>query len=96
MANEVTENKWISIGERLPEPGEHVFVYGVLDESFDGIVLGDIKYHDVWITKRIKPSQHTDGNGFARIHGHGHFAITHWLPIPKLEGQEIFETLPVE
>jgi len=90
------EQKWISVEERLPEPGVHVFVYGVLDESFHGVVFGDIKYHDIWITKRIKPCQHTDGNGFARIHGRGHLAITHWLPIPKIGGQEIFETLPVD
>ena len=93
---EVTENKWISVDERLPEPGVHIFVYGVLDDSFAGIVLGNITHRAVWITKRIKPGQHTDGNGFARLWGYGHFAITHWLPIPKVDGQEIFETLPVE
>lgn len=82
-----TENKWISVGDCLPEPGVHVFVYGVLDDSFKGIV---------WITKRIKPCHCTDGNGFARLNGYGHFAITHWLPIPKLNDKEIFETLPVE
>lgn len=91
-----TGNKWISVGERLPVPGEHVFVYGVLDKSFDGVVLGYIKPRDIWITKRIKPCQHTDGNGFARLKGYGHFAITHWLPIPKLNDEEIFATLPVE
>ena len=91
-----TENKWISVGDRLPEPGEHVFVHGVLDESFKGVVLGNIKRRDIWITKRIKPCQCTDGNGFARLNGYGHLAITHWLPIPKLNDKEIFETLPVE
>jgi hypothetical protein len=92
---EQIENKWISIGECLPEPGVYVFVYGVLDESFQGIVWGDIRRRDIWITKRIKPGQHTDGNGFARLHGYGHLSITHWLPIPELDGKEIFETLPV-
>ena len=91
-----TENKWISVGERLPEIGEHVFVHGVLDESFEGVVLGSIKYRDIWITKRIRNGRCTDGNGFARLHGYGHFSITHWLPIPKLNDEEIFATLPVE
>ena len=54
------------------------------------------KRRDVWIDKRVRPDEHTDGHGFLKIGGHGHFAITHWLPIPKLEGQEIFETLPVD
>lgn len=91
-----TENKWTSVGDRLPDPGVHVFVYGVLDNSFKGFVLGNMKHCDIWITKRIKPCHCTDGNGFARLRGYGHFAITHWLPIPKLNDKEIFETLPVE
>lgn len=87
---------WISVKERLPEIGEHVFVYGVLDESLQGAVCGDIKNHAVWITTRIKPGMHTDGNSFARMHGYAHLAISHWMPIPKINGQEIYETLPVD
>lgn len=90
------EQKWISVAERLPEPGVHVFVYGEIDPSFGGVIFPDMPAKYVWITKRIKPSNCTDGYGFAKIHMRGHLAITHWLPIPKLNGQEIYETLPVE
>ena len=90
-------NEWISVEERLPELGEHVFVYGELDPAFDGVIYPGMppKKH-IWISKRIKQSQHTDGNGFMRMYLRGHLAISHWLPIPKMNGQEIFETLPVE
>ena len=94
---EVVENKWISVEERLPEYGVNVFVYGELDPSFEGVIFPGMpprKY--VWITKRIKPDKHTDGNGFIRLYLRGHLAIKYWLPIPKLNEQEIFETLPVE
>ena len=89
---EVIENKWISVEERLPEPGVHVFVTGVPDEQYCHVS----RRRDAWINKRVKPSEHTDGYGFLKAGGNGHFVITHWLPIPKLNGQEIFETLPVE
>lgn len=49
---------------------------------------------NVWITKRSKNGSYTDGNGFLRLHRYGHLAISHWLPIPLLDGKEIFETLP--
>ena len=91
------QNEWISVEERLPKLGEHVFVYGELDPSFDGIIFPGMPSNKfVWINKRIKKSQHTDGNGFLRLHLRGHLSISHWLPIPKINGQEIFETLPVE
>ena len=91
------QNEWISVKEQLPEPGVHVFVYGELDPAFEGTIFPGMPNNKaVWITKRIQQSQHTDGNGFIRVHLRGHLAISHWLPIPKLNGQEIYETLPVD
>ena len=88
---EVIENKWISVEDRLPDPGVHVFVTGVPDVQYCVS-----KQRDVWVTKRVKPSEHTDGHGFLKFGGYGYLVITHWLPIPQLNGKEIFETLPVE
>jgi hypothetical protein len=92
MKENMELNEWISVKKRLPELGKHVFVTGVPDEKYCKVS----KRRDVWIDKRVQPDEHTDGLGFLKIGGHGHFAITHWLPIPKIDGQEIFETLPVE
>ena len=89
--------EWINVEDRLPELGVHVFVYGEIDPSFEGVILPGMpskKY--VWITKRINPSNVTDGNGFCRMYLRGHLDIKYWLPIPKLNGEEIFETLPVD
>ena len=93
--------EWICVEERLPDERVHVLVYGVLDENLlpnmgtpYKILFAGQATRAVFTTKRIKPSACTDGNGFARFHPYGHLRITHWFPIPKLNGEELFETLP--
>ena len=78
--------EWISVEERLPPEREHVWVLGIEEQ------LG-INTKHTWISKRKKPDSHTDGYGFIKT-DHGHLRITHWFPIPKLDGKELFETLP--
>lgn len=96
------KNEWISVNDRLPDFGVHVFVYGenpterTVNETSRVIrfVLTDRKVgKDVWISKRVCPNNYTDGNGFFRVYGYSHLTITHWLPIPLMNGKEIFETL---
>ena len=93
--------EWISVEERLPDEGVHVLVYGVLDEELlpncgtpYKVLFAGLQTRAVFTTKRIKPSCVTDGNGFARIYPYSHLRITHWFPIPKLDGKDIYETLP--
>lgn len=93
--------EWISVEQLLPDMGVHVLVYGVLDEELlpncgtpYKVLFAGQQTRAVFTTKRIKPSGVTDGNGFARIHPYAHLRVTHWFPIPKLNGKEIYETLP--
>lgn len=93
--------EWISVEERLPDEGVHVWVLGV-DEGRIPVCYADGEDHSnehrpmmMWACKRMKKDRHTDGNGFMRIHPYGEFVITHWFPIPKLNGKDIYETLPV-
>ena len=93
--------EWISVEERLPDEGVHVWVLGVTDDSVP-VCYADGEDHSndprrpmmMWTCKRTKKDQYTDGNGFLRIYPYGQFVITHWFPIPKLDGKEIYETLP--
>ena len=78
--------EWISVYERLPPEHEYVWVLGI-EEQFGR------KVKQTWVTKRKKPDSYTDGYGFIKA-GQGHIRITHWFPIPKLNGKEIYETLP--
>ena len=93
--------EWISVEERLPDERVNVLVYGVLDETLlpefgtpYKILFAGQPTRAVFTTKRIKPSGVTDGNGFARFYPYGHLRVTHWFPIPKINGKVLFETLP--
>jgi hypothetical protein len=93
--------EWISVEERLPEERVHVLVYGVLDPAllpnmgtpYKILMAGQVP-RAVFVTKRIRVSGVTDGYGFARFYPYGHLRVTHWFPMPKLNGKEVFETLP--
>lgn len=87
--------EWVCVNDQLPPLGVEVFVYGIIDPSFDKPLIAGMPKKSIWVNKRIKTSNYTDGNGFMRLSRYGHLMITHWLPIPKLNGKEIFETLPV-
>ena len=102
MIMDLEKLEWISVKERLPREREQVWVLGVLDDSIP-VYYADGEDHSndprrpmqMWVCKRTEKDQYTDGNGFMRIRPYGQFVITHWFPIPKLNGEEVFETLPV-
>ena len=90
---------FISVKDRLPELRECVLVFGVLDASIpifnsDGErIYHPDKVFDVWFNKRTEPSEHTDGNGFLLLKFHEEYKITHWFPLPKLDGKELYERI---
>lgn len=90
---------FISVKDRLPELRECVLVFGVLDANIpifnsDGErIYHPDKVFDVWFNKRTEPSEHTDGNGFLLLKFHEEYKITHWFPLPKLDGKELYERI---
>jgi len=64
-------NEWISVEDRLPEKGEHVFCYCREDYEQRG-------YH-------VKTT-HWDGEGdtheFKSVYER-YISVTHWMPLPK-------------
>lgn len=39
------------------------------------------------------PIFNSDGNGFLLLKFHEEYKITHWFPIPKLDGKELYERI---
>ena len=74
----VLQNQWISVEEALPEKRQDVLV-AVLDTKSDTYFWGFDNIDDGGCFLR-------DKNGFA-IENDSH-KITHWMPIPKMEGGE--------
>lgn len=93
------EGNFICVKDRLPELRESVLVFGVLDANIpifnsDGErIYHSDKVFDVWFNKRTEPSEHTDGNGFLLLKFHEEYKITHWFPLPKLDGKELYERI---
>lgn len=66
------QNQWISVDEVLPE-----FQQDVVVTNSEG---------DYWTAWRSNENcEHKDNNGFVN---YGIGEITHWMPIPRLEGGE--------
>lgn len=91
-------SEWISVEERLPDLNEQVFVIGQIGDTLTPVRNSDgtVTYRKpikIWITKRIDGDRFNDGNGFLRIYPHGGDEITHWFPIPKLNGESTFLVL---
>lgn len=90
---------FISVKDRLPELRECVLVFGVLDANIpifnsDGErIYHTDKVFDIWFNKRTEPSEHTDGNGFLLLKFYKEYKITHWFPLPKLDGKELYERI---
>lgn len=90
---------FISVKDQLPELRENVLVLGVLYVDLpifnsDGErIYYPNKVFDVWFNKRTEPSEHTDGNGFLLLKFHEEYKITHWFPLPKLDGKELYERI---
>lgn len=70
--NYALKNQWISVDEALPE-----FQQSVVVTNSEG---------DYWTSWRLNDNcEDTDDNGFVN---NGIGEITHWMPIPSLEGDE--------
>jgi hypothetical protein len=95
---QLEKQQWISVGEKLPKLREQVFVLGQLDDSIPICSSGNEapkqKPLNIWITKRADCANYTDGNGFIRLYPYGQFIITHWFPIPQINGIDVYPTLP--
>lgn len=65
------QNQWVSVGEALPNYEEDV------------LVTNDVG--DYWFSHRTENENvMQDENNFASVNGI--FKITHWMPIPQIEG----------
>lgn len=74
---EVEQSPWISVKERLPEPGKVVLLYD--KNSIRNYVIGWLRTH-----KGYNKSMWTLSNGWVEDKD-----ITHWMPIPSFN--EILE-----